>query len=629
MTRRISRFSLWVAAAGPLAVLLTALTAPWALAAATTLGGVVAQPDGPGARIQVALSGPFHYLVTSHSDRIVITLDGVASEEAAHHLAVGPVTGIFVRPNRLNHDRPPRVDVVVTTRVPLEVVGQALDGTTLVLRLAPREAAGPAPGSSVAPPAPVPPVPAEAPSGDKTSGALAGRAVIPRSMRLEAGTGQLVEVQGLKRVAVSDPQVLGVVPVSDRELLVNARVEGRTTMYIWEGAHTLLAYAVEVVSAVDRLVGLRRLLGSLFPGAEITVTEAAASGAGPRTSPSSEASGPGGSAGGLLPSGPAGPRVTDAPAAGNGPMPSGTRGQGQSAGYDAQPGTARQTAPVPGVPQGTGSALVLSGAVETQLDRQKAEEIAHAYASRIVNLLSVRHPVQIKLQVQVAELNRNAVRTLGVTWGGGQAVPGSPPSLNGGVYSLQVITTPGVGTNGLDLLIAQIQALAQRGLARLLAEPSLVVLAGRSASLLLGGQVPIPVAGANGVVTVEYKDFGVILNALPDYQEDGRIFLQITPEVSTLDFADAIKVSGFTIPALRTRRAQTVVSMLPTQTLVLGGLIQHQDTDMVQKIPLLGDLPIIGELFRSTTFQRQESDLVIFVTPVLVEPAGSAPPLNP
>lgn len=105
--------------------------------------------------------------------------------------------------------------------------------------------------------------------------------------------------------------------------------------------------------------------------------------------------------------------------------------------------------------------------------------------------------------------------------------------------------------------------------------------------------------------------------------------MQITPEVSTLDFADAIKVSGFTIPALRVRRAQTVVSLLPTQTLVLGGLIQHQDTELVQKIPLLGDLPIIGELFRSTNFQRQESDLVIFVTPVLVEPAGSPPPLNP
>ncbi len=604
MNRRMSYPTSWAVAAGPLAVLLTALVAPWALAAATTLGGVVAQPDGPGARIQVVLSGPFHYLVASHGNRIVITLDGVISEEATHHLAVGPVTGIFVRPNRPNHDHLPRVDVVVTTRVPLEVVGQALDNTTLVLRLAPREVIarssqpasppGPAPGSSVAPPPPAPPVPVEVPSGDQSAGVLAGRAVIPRSMRLEAGTGQLVQVQGLVRVAVSDPQILGVVPVSNRELLVNARAEGRTTMYVWEGAHHLLAYTVEVVAAVDRLAGLRRLLGSLFPSAEIT--------------------------------------VTDAPAAGNGPAPSGARGQGQSAGYDAQPGSPPQAAPVPAEPrggQGAGSALVLSGEVETQLDRQKAEEIAHAYASRIVNLLGVRHPVQIKLQVQVAELNRNAVRTLGVTWGGGQAVPGSPPSLNGGVYTLQVITTPGVGTNGLDLLIAQIQALAQRGLARLLAEPSLVVLAGRSASLLLGGQVPIPIAGTNGTVTVEYKEFGVILNAHPDYQDDGRIFLQITPEVSTLDFADAIKVSGFTIPALRVRRAQTVVSLLPTQTLVLGGLIQHQDTELVQKIPLLGDLPIIGELFRSTNFQRQESDLVIFVTPVLVEPAGSPPPLNP
>jgi len=236
-----------------------------------------------------------------------------------------------------------------------------------------------------------------------------------------------------------------------------------------------------------------------------------------------------------------------------------------------------------------------------------------------VNLLTVRRPVQFSLQVQVVELDRNAQQTLGIAWGGGQQTPGSPPSLNGGVYNLQVITAPGLSTNGLDLLIAQIEALSQRGEARLLARPGLVVLAGRTASLLLGGQVPVPVAGANGTVAVEYKDFGVILTVRPEYQDDGRLFLQITPEVSTLDFTDAIKVNGFEIPALRVRRAQTMVAMRPGETLVLGGLLQREDVAQVQKIPLLGDLPIIGALFRSRSFQRQESDLLILVTPQLVE----------
>jgi pilus assembly protein CpaC len=152
-----------------------------------------------------------------------------------------------------------------------------------------------------------------------------------------------------------------------------------------------------------------------------------------------------------------------------------------------------------------------------------------------------------------------------------------------------------------------------------------VVLAGRTASLLLGGQVPVPVAGENGTVTIEYKDFGVILTARPEYEADGRVFLQITPEVSTLDFTDAIKVSGFLIPALRVRRAQTMVAMRPGETLVLGGLLQRDDVEMVQKIPLLGDLPIIGALFRSRSFQRQESDLMILVTPQIVE-SPPAPP---
>jgi pilus assembly protein CpaC len=270
-------------------------------------------------------------------------------------------------------------------------------------------------------------------------------------------------------------------------------------------------------------------------------------------------------------------------------------------------------------------AIVLSGSVETQVDRQKVEEIARAFAPTVVNLLDVRRPIQLKLQVQVVELNRSALRTLGVNWGGGEAL-GSAPSFNGGVYNFQLLAAPGLGTSGLESLIAQIQALTQEGQARMLAEPSLVVLAGRTASLMLGGQVPIPVAGPNGTVTIEYRDFGVLLNARPDYQDDGRVFLQISPEVSTLDFANAIKVSGFTIPTLRVRRAQTIVSMHPAQTLVVGGLLQQQDAELTQKVPVLGDLPVIGPLFRSTSFQRQDSDLVIFVTPTIVEPdAGHTP----
>lgn len=592
------------------------------------LEGVVAEPEGSGARVRILLSGPFHYLVTPLEDRIVVTLDGVAAEAAVYHMAAGPVAGVAVRPA---HDHPGRLELVITTRTSLDVAESFLSQGALVIRLA-----SPGTGANRSPHPPLPPTPSGPNSTRPRSAAaqdvpvIAGRAVIPRALRIEAGSGQLIPVDGLMRVAVSDPQVLGTVPVSSRELLVTGRAAGRTTMYVWEGTGHLLAYAVEVLSAEDRIAGLRRLLSSLFPRADITVAEMSAAAGGVQLQGPAQRDGRspapvGPAASGDAPSTPyAGSEPASIPGTASGPTSRATSFP------PTVPAPASSVTPVPQAASSVGVGIVLSGAVETQMDRQRAEEVARAFAPTVVNLLGVRRPVQLKLQVEVVELSRSALRTLGVTWGGGQQTPGTPPSLNGGVYNLQVITSPGAGTTGLDLLISQIQALTQHGLARLLAEPSLVVLAGRTASLLIGGQVPIPIAGPNGSVTIEYRDFGVILNAHPDYQDDGRVFLQIAPEVSTLDFANAIKVSGFTIPSLRVRRAQTVVSMLPAETLVVGGLLQQQDADLLQKVPVLGDLPIIGSLFRSKTFQRQETDLIIFVTPVLVESGGgTVPPASP
>lgn len=580
------------------------------------LEGVVAAPEGLGARVEVLLSGSFRYMIAPDQNRIVVTLDGVTAETATYHLAAGPVTGVTVLHPA---GRPGLLDIVIATRTPLDVAESFLGEHSLVIRLTPKglgATRSPNPPRIQAPPVPKgtkPPLPA-----GESAPVLAGRAVIPRAVRVEAGSGQLIQVDGLMRVAVSDPRVLGAVPISNRELLVTGRSAGHTTMYVWEGAGRLLAYAVDVLPAEDRLAGLRRLFGSLFPRADITVAEAPGAPGGVGSQPPALRDGP--PAGGrppLLPGAVAPGEVPVIPYAGSEAIPA-------PAGPSAPAGS-----PAPRAASNAGGGIILSGAVETQMDRQRADAVARAFAPTVVNLLNVRRPVQLKLQVEVVELSRSALRTLGITWGGGQQTPGAPPSLNGGVYNLQLITSPGAATAGLELLIAQIQALTQDGRARLLAEPSLVVLAGRTASLLLGGQVPIPVAGPNGSVTIEYRDFGVILNAHPDYQDDGRVFMQIAPEVSTLDFANAIKVSGFTIPALRVRRAQTVVSMRPAETLVVGGLLQEQDSDLLQKVPVLGDLPIIGPLFRSKTFQRQETDLVIFVTPILIETGGVAPPAIP
>jgi len=584
-----------------------------------SLGGVVVEPDGAGARIRLALSTAVRYAASASSTRITITLDGVAAASASHHLTEGPVTGITVRPVRA---AAPLTVVEVTTRVPMHVTGVSFADHVLVVRVAPPSAQNPSPGHPAAGVG-ASAAAASRPVSQEAGASESADSAVGQTMTLDEGAGRLLAIAGLVRVAVADPRVLGVVPVSSEELLVTGRSSGRTTMYVWDRVGRVLTYTVEVVPLPDRLGLLRRLIASMFPTAAITVTEVPAGGApGFVVQPSSPPGAYGGAPTSERQSVPPGQAV-EPPA---GFAPTAITGTPVRPGV-VGPNAASAVPPAPSAALAAGG-VVLSGSVETQMDRQKIEAIARAFAPTVVDLLAVRRPVQLKLQVEVVEVDRNALRNLGVTWGGGEQTPGSPPSLNGGVYNLQLLTGPGGGTIGLDLLIAQLQALVQQGRARLLAQPSLVVLAGMSASLLLGGQVPIPIAGPNGSVTVEYKDFGVILDARPEYQDDGRVFMHIAPEVSTLDFSDGIKVSGFTIPALRVRRAATVVSMLPSQTLVLGGLLQHQDAVLVQKLPLLGDLPIIGPLFRSSQFQHEETDLVIFVTPAIAD-AGDAPPHTP
>ncbi|MHB8730299.1 MAG: type II and III secretion system protein family protein [bacterium] len=549
--------------------------------------GVMVEPDGAGARVVIALDGPFHYLIDRHNDRVVILLDPVSAAAADHTLTIGPVRSLRVRSIA---GAPPRAEVTVFTSEPVQAADSSVDGQTLVVRIAAvRPGASAAATRPAGPPGPaqpatrIPGVPDSSravvpPHGPAAPDRIAGRVVAVRVVTLDEGTGRLLDLDRVVRVAVSDPRIVGAIPLSTHEVFVTGRAPGRATVYVWDGSDRLVSYAVEVRPGEDPFRDLRRALTALLPGATITVTEVR----GARSS--APPAGPASSAGA--------PSLAAVPQAGASP------------------------------PAGSGSdvrGVVLSGTVDTQVDRTKAEDVARAFVPTVVNLLTIRRPVQFSLQVQVVELDRNAQETLGIAWGGGQQTPGSPPSLNGGVYNLQVLTAPGLSASGLDMLIAQLEALSQHGAARLLARPGLVVLAGRTASLLLGGQVPVPVAGANGTVTVEYKDFGVILTVRPEYQDDGRLFLQITPEVSTLDFTDAIKVNGFEIPALRVRRAQTMVAMRPGETLVLGGLLQREDVAQVQKIPLLGDLPIIGALFRSRSFQRQESDLLILVTPQLVE----------
>jgi pilus assembly protein CpaC len=279
--------------------------------------------------------------------------------------------------------------------------------------------------------------------------------------------------------------------------------------------------------------------------------------------------------------------------------------------------------------------LFLTGKVATAGDAQKVNALAKGLADetkgRVVNELSVAAPNQVNLRVKIAEVSRDVMKFLGFnlsklagniqfqTLGASPSVA-TPPDGDSvfqfviGGHNARVLTT--------------IDALASEGLVTVLAEPNLTTTSGQPAFFQVGGQTPIPIAqpGAGGVtsITIEFKDFGVILHFTPTIIDPYHISLRVLPEVSEPDFANAITVAGTTIPSFTQRRADTTVELGSGQSFALAGLLQNNSTQNVNKVPGLGDIPILGQLFRSERFQRHETDLVIIVTPYIVKPAATA-----
>ena len=258
-----------------------------------------------------------------------------------------------------------------------------------------------------------------------------------------------------------------------------------------------------------------------------------------------------------------------------------------------------------------------------------------------VNRLKVATPLQVTLKVRIAEINRTLLKQMGINLLSSDATSG----FRFGIAQGQGIWIPEAGSNqqgspsplrnalgstligsgsllGLDLL-GTLDIAAQDGLVSLLAEPNLTALSGETASFLAGGEFPIPVSQALGAVTIEYKQYGVGLAFTPIVLADGRISMRVRPEVSELSDAGSLKLNGFVVPALTTRRAETTVELGSGQSFMIAGLIRNTANNSVNKAPFLGDLPVLGALFRSTHFQKQESELVVIVTPYLVRPVSN------
>ena len=292
-----------------------------------------------------------------------------------------------------------------------------------------------------------------------------------------------------------------------------------------------------------------------------------------------------------------------------------------------------------------GNMVLLTGTVPSPEDANEAARLVMAFVGdgvQVVNRLKSAVPLQVNLRVRIAEVNRSVVKQIGVNllsrdstdgfqFGIGQGNAGtfgtpatsSTPAAPKAFNILAGGTTLGAAGRlfGLDL-IGSLDLAAKDGLVTILAEPNLTALSGETASFLAGGEFPVPISQSLGSVTIEYKQYGVGLAFTPYVLADGRISMRVRPEVSELSNEGTIKLNGFNVPALTTRRAETTVELGSGQSFMIAGLLRNSHTNDVTKAPFLGDLPILGALFRSTSFRRAETELVIIVTPYLVRPVS-------
>ncbi|WP_342658440.1 type II and III secretion system protein family protein [Sphingomonas sp. NY01] len=298
--------------------------------------------------------------------------------------------------------------------------------------------------------------------------------------------------------------------------------------------------------------------------------------------------------------------------------------------------------------------ILLTGTVAAPEDAAEAERLVQGFVgdtTKVLSRLKTATPLQVNLQVRIAEVSRSFVKNIGVNLGSLDATGGFKFGIARGSRGASTFTPGGplftgftdssTGTSrlppnatggstiglagkllGLDLLAA-IDLGETLGQVTTLANPNLTALSGETATFLAGGEIPIPLASGFGAVNVEFKQYGISLAYTPTVLSDGRISLRVRPEVSQLSSAGAVSFGGTTIPGLTTRRAETTLELGSGQSMMIGGLLQNSNDNSVDKTPWLGDLPLIGSLFRSNSFRRSESELVIIITPYLVKPVNN------
>jgi pilus assembly protein CpaC len=388
-------------------------------------------------------------------------------------------------------------------------------------------------------------------------------------LRVMVGKSLLINTsERLKRVSVTDPNVADVQVVTPTQILVHGRAAGEVSLLIWDELERSRSFDLRVDVDVTAAAEEEK---SVFPDEQITVTPSR-------------------------------------------------------------------------------SAIVLSGHVSDETVAKRAEAIAGAYSKNVVNVLTFgpTGAQEVLLQVKFAEVDRTALTQIGInifSTGAANTI-GTITTGQFGGFGPQAIT----GTTGptesigdvLNLFLFRpdtnlgvvIKALQQKNLLQILAEPNLIAVNGKEASFLAGGEFPFPIVQPGQgftAVTIQFKEFGVKLKFKPVIMPNGNIHLNVTPEVSTLDFADALTISGFTIPALSTRRADTEFEIQDGQSFVIAGLMDNRVTNLTNKIPGLGDLPILGNFFKSKSAQKTNAELMVLCTVRKVSPSVQTPggPVQP
>jgi len=380
---------------------------------------------------------------------------------------------------------------------------------------------------------------------------------------------QVLTFAGVQKVAVANPDIADVLVVSGSEVLVVGKAPGSTTLFVWSGG-SRICYDIEVGNN-DTLIAseIKTILG--YPDIQVSKVD---------------------------------------------------------------------------------KSIILEGKVNDQYQKMRAEKVASAYAEKVINLLELTRPIQVKIEARIIEIDRSKTDKLGIKWGNSTSSPGSfqfgqspqtdwkmtYPGTNGatgnsynnalGDSKYNGFGKSWGGFGGYADINAQLDALLQHGFAKILSQPNMITLSGEKASILVGGEIPVPISVQSGTISVEWKEYGIKLEISPEVNGEGLISSKVNAEVSTLDWSSDHKIglsADFQIPTVLTRKAETVLALSSGQTMAIGGLMSSNETRSLTKIPFLSSLPVIGKLFTSKSFTRDETELIILITPTVINPENYVP----